>query len=161
MKALPASEGHPDTRRKLLDSIDNSLALDALAQQSLGPQWDKLSAAERHRFVALLTESLEKLAFPRAAVPLSQVKVTYLGAEKQGATEVVRTVIAKDGGGKLPVDFTLVPRGKRWQITEVMIDGTSITKVVSMRIQNAVQKEGYQKVVEELQKQVAFVDGAH
>ncbi len=158
MKALPATAGHPDARRKLLDLIDNALALDLLAQQALGPQWDKLSAAEQRHFVSLFTESLEKLAFPRAAAPLSQVKVTYLGDDKQASTEVVRTLIAKDDGGKLPIDFIVTPRGGRWQIVDVTLDGTSIANAVSTRIQNAVQKEGYQKLVEELQKQVALAD---
>ena len=41
VKALPAAKGNPRTRRKLLDTIDNSIALDLIAEHSLGAQWAK------------------------------------------------------------------------------------------------------------------------
>jgi len=158
MEALPSAGGDPDARRKLLDSIDNALALDLIAKQALGPQWDKLSIAERRHFVAVFTESLEKLAFPRAAAALSQVKVSYLGVEKKASTEMVRTTIANGDGGKVPLDFTVARRGPRWQIIDVTMDGASIAKAVSTRIQNAVQTEGYHKLVEDLQTQISKAD---
>jgi ABC-type transporter MlaC component len=153
MKGLPATEGHPDARRKLLDSLDNALALDLLAKQALGPQWAKLSEAERRHFVAIFTESLEKLAFPRAAAALTQVKLTYLGVARKDSSEVVRTTVANDQGGQMPIDFEVVERGNRWQIVDARIDGTSVAQEVSMRVQNALQSDGYQKLVEELQMQ--------
>jgi ABC-type transporter MlaC component len=156
MKALPATEGHPGARRILLDSIDNSLALDLLAQQALGAQWGKLGVAERHHFVAVFTESLEKLAYPRAAAALSAVKVNYIGTDKQASGEVVRTVIANEGGGQMPIDFEVARRGARWQITDAMMDGMSLSKVVSTRIQQSLQDQGYQKMLDELQHQNAM-----
>src|SRR5258708_2326108 len=77
-KALPASKADPKARRKLLDTIDNSIALDLIAEQSLGPQWAKLKQSERRRYVALLTEAFEKLAFPEAGAFLNGVTVTIL-----------------------------------------------------------------------------------
>ncbi len=153
IKALPASDGHPEARRRLLDSIDNALALDLLASQALGPQWDKLSIEERRRFQAVFTRSLETLAFPRAAVALSLVKVNYLDAAPKPSAEVVRTTLGDASAGTVPLDFMVARRGTRWQITDVMMDGESLSKVVSAQIQNAVQTEGYQKLIEELQKQ--------
>jgi phospholipid transport system substrate-binding protein len=161
MKALPAAQGHPDTRRRLLDSIDNALALDLLAKQALGAQWDKLSDAERHHFVAVFTQSLEKIGFPRAAAALSQVKVNYLGEDLEGSTQVVRTTIGREDGGKVPFDFMLVRRGSRWQIFDVMMDGESLPKAVSKRFQVVMQREGYLKLVEELQKQIAEADAGN
>jgi phospholipid transport system substrate-binding protein len=158
MQALSATTGHPQAQRKLLDSIDNALALDLLAKQALGAQWNKMSAAEHRRFIAVFTEALEKLAFPRAAAALSQFKVSYLGADGTASTELVRTTISNGDGGKVPLDFNLERRGTRWQIVDVSMDGGSLSKVVSTRIQNAVQEEGYQKLLEDLQKQVALSD---
>jgi ABC-type transporter MlaC component len=160
MKALPAAEGHPEARRKLLDSLDSALALDLLAKQALGPQWAKLSEAERRHFVAIFTESLEKLAFPRAAAALAQVKVTYLSEAGKDSTEVVHTTIANDQGGQMPIDFEVAKRGNRWQIVDARIDGTSIAQEVSTRVQNALQSDGYQKLVEELQMQIRRADEA-
>jgi phospholipid transport system substrate-binding protein len=155
MKALPATEGHPAARRKVLDSIDNALALDLLAKQALGPQWDKLSTSERQRFVAVFTRSLEKMGFPPAASTLSQLKVTYLGNSNDGSEEVVRTTIGNEGGGQMPIDFHLIRRGSRWQVVDAVADGVSIAEAISTRIQNAMTSEGYRKMVEELQTQAS------
>jgi ABC-type transporter MlaC component len=158
MKALPATSSRSDAHRKLLDSIDNALALDLLAKQALGPQWDKLSEAERHHFVAVFTASLEKIGFPRAAAALSQVKVSYLGDAQQGSAETVRTSIGRADGGKVPFDFIVARRGTRWQIVNVIMDGESLPNAVSKRFQVVMQNEGYQKLVDELEKQIAQAD---
>jgi phospholipid transport system substrate-binding protein len=158
MKALPATAGEPAAQRKVLNSIDNALALDLLAKQALGPQWDKLSKTEQHRFVDVFTRSLEKIGFPPAAATLSQVKVNYLGSSNQGSEEVVRTAIANEGGGQMPIDFHLIRRGSRWQIVDAVADGMSLSGAISTRIQNAVTSEGYQKMLEELQTQVSAAD---
>jgi phospholipid transport system substrate-binding protein len=162
MRSLPTTKGHPGAQRKVLDSIDSALALDLLAKQALGPQWDKLSAAERRHFVSVFTESLEKIGFPRAAAMLSQVKVNFVGSDKMASTEVVRTTITNaGGGGQMPVDYEVARRGARFQIVDAKVDGTSIAQAVSTRIQAAVRDEGYQKLVQELQKQVALADAEH
>ena len=159
MKALPASDGHPEARRRLLDSIDNALALDLLASQALGPQWDKLSIEERRRFQAVFTRSLETLAFPRAAAALSLVKVNYLDAEPKPSAEVVRTTLGDASAGTVPLDFMVARRGTRWQITDVMMDGESLSKVVSdADSERGYETEGYQKLIEELQKQNTLAD---
>jgi ABC-type transporter MlaC component len=161
MQALPATEGHPESRRKLLDSIDKALALDLLAKQALGPQWAKLSEAERRHFIAIFTESLEKLAYPRAAAALSGVKVSYVGNETTASVDMVRATIAKDDGGKLPVDFTVAQRGARRQIVDVTLDGDSLSKAVASRIQQALDKEGYRKLVDEMEKRIETPSSGH
>jgi phospholipid transport system substrate-binding protein len=161
VKSLPATKGQPDARRKVLDSIDNALALDLLAKRALGPQWDKLSEAERRHFVAVFTQSIEKIGFPRAAAALSQVKVNYLGsAENKASTAIVRTTIGRDDGGKVPIDFTVARRGPRWQIIDVVMDGQSLPDAVTKRFQVVMREKGYPKLVEELEKQIAHADPA-
>ena len=160
MRTLPATAGHPAAQRKLLDSIDNALALDLLAKQALGPQWDKLSGPERQHFVGIFTQSLEKLAFPRAAAALSEVKVNYVGENlKTASTVVVKTSMSNEGGGQIPMDFDVAKRGTRWQIIDVVMDGASLSNVMATRIQSSLANEGYQKLVEELQGQISGAGG--
>ncbi len=53
----------------------------------------------------------------------------------------------------MPIDFAVSHRGTRWQITDAMMDGTSLAKVVSTRIQQTLQDQGYRKMVAELENQ--------
>ena len=93
-----ASNNDPAARRKILDAIDRSLAVDTLAKSALGPQWDKLERTERAKFVALFTQALEELAYPRAANALSTLDVSYAGEDTRASGHLVRTIIANAGG---------------------------------------------------------------
>ena len=160
VKALPAAKGNPKEQRKLLDTIDNSLALDLIAEKSLGPQWAKLKQSERRRFVALFTQALEKVAYPKAGVFLNDMKLSFLANVSKPDSESVRTMISKGDTMKAPLFFELARRGTRWQIVDVIVDGQSIAGGVEFRIQNMVKEQGYPKLVEELQKQIAAADKA-
>lgn len=158
VKALPAANGNPKQRRQLLDTIDNSLALDLIAEQALGPQWGKLKQSERRRFVALFTEALEKVAYPKAGVFLNAVKITFLADSQKGDSESVRTMIERGESTKAPLIFEVVKRGTRSQIVEVVVDGQSIVKGIEFRFQTMIKEQGYPKLVEELQKRIAAAD---
>ena len=111
--------------------------------------------------MAVFTQSIEKIGFPRAAAALSQVKVNYLGsAENKASTAIVRTTIGRDDGGKVPIDFTVARRGPRWQIIDVVMDGQSLPDAVTKRFQVVMREKGYPKLVEELEKQIAHADPA-
>ena len=63
-------------RGKLIASIDASLAIQELSQQALGAQWSKLDSKEQKHFVTLVTQLLEKIAYPNAARFFSGFQVT-------------------------------------------------------------------------------------
>ena len=69
-----------------------------------------------------------------------------------------RTIRASADGGKVPIDYRLAKRQARWQIIDVTMDGESLAKEVSTRIQSAIQSEGYPKLVAELRKRVTEAD---
>jgi ABC-type transporter MlaC component len=153
IRRLPQAASSAE-RRSIFDRVNKSIAIRGLAQESLGQQWDKLGRGQRDQFVALLTESLEKLAYPQAAKVLSTVDVGYQGEEGQGANRLVRTAIAKPDGGRIQVNYLLANRSAGWQIVDVSLDGESLSKAVAARIQGALKRDGYEKLVADLRKQV-------
>jgi len=140
-------------RRKLLDSIEHSLALESLARQSLGSQWDKIDQSEREHFVSLLTQNIET-TLPQAAQALSTVSVHYDGEDRKPSGSLVYTTIARADGGKVPVDYVVAHNGARWQIADVNLDGESLSQAVAKRIQFAIAQDGYPKLVSDLSKRV-------
>lgn len=153
-----ASSNDAAARRKILDSIDRTLAVEAIAKSALGPQWDKLDRPERSRFIALFTQALEKLAYPRAAQALSTLDVSYLGEDTRPAGHLVRTIIAKADGGRLQVNYLVDEEAGRWRIRDVDLDGESLSRAVTTRIQGALKQDGYPKMVADLRKRVQQSD---
>ncbi len=145
----------PEQRRRILDTVNQSLAISAVAKASLGEQWNKIDEAERGRFVALLTKTLEKFAYPRAAQALSTVNVEFGGEQNQGARRLVRTKIARPEGGQMAVDYLVAKAGSRFKVIDVDLDGQSLSKVVTERIQQALKRGGYEKLVADLEKRAA------
>jgi phospholipid transport system substrate-binding protein len=157
MKNL-ASSKDPTAREKVLHSIDQALAIDTIAKSALGNQWSKLDGKERAEFVTLFTRALEKLAYPRAAQALASLDVRYLGEDTKPNGHLVRTVIAKADGGKLQVNYLVNEEAGRWRISDVDLDGESLSRAVSTRIQGALKQDGYSKLVADLRKRVAQAD---
>jgi phospholipid transport system substrate-binding protein len=159
MKQLADSRDSAE-QRKILDTIDRSLAVDVLAKSALGPQWDRLDRTERAKFVALFTQALEKLAYPRAAQALKALDVSYKGEETKPSGHLVRTVIARADGGKIQVNYLVGEEAGRWRINDVELDGESLSRAVTARIQSALKQDGYSKLVADLRKRVAQADSA-
>jgi ABC-type transporter MlaC component len=155
-----ASNKDPRARRKIFDAIDRSLAVDTLAKSALGPQWDKLERTERTRFVALFTQALEELAYPRAAKALSTLDVSYSGEDTGASGHLVRTIIANASGGRIQVNYLVAEEAGRWRISDVDLDGESLSRAVTARIQAALKHDGYPKLVADLSKRVAQANSA-
>jgi phospholipid transport system substrate-binding protein len=96
------------------------------AQLSLGRAWQARSAAEREEFVQLFGSVLTSSFFSRF-VGLARMNggldVRYVGEEIAGNIATVRTLI---GGSETPVDYTMIWRGDRWLVRDVVIDGVSV-----------------------------------
>src|SRR5581483_5496524 len=101
-------------RRKLDESIDESLAIEKLSQQALGAQWSKLDRSERAHFMSLIKDLLEKIAYPNAALFFSGFKVNFVGEETHSADKVVKTAVSRSDGGAVSSDYVLRQEKGRW-----------------------------------------------
>lgn len=141
-------------RRNTLDKIDSGLAIREVARQSLGAQWGKIDRAEQDRFVHLLTRALETTAYPRAARALQSVVISFGDERSERAGRMVSASVSKPEGGSIPVSFLMGKSAKRWQVVDVVVDGQPLSKALSARVQGALAKDGYPKLVSDLEKQV-------
>jgi ABC-type transporter MlaC component len=125
----------PAIRTKLISSIDDSLALDLLSQQALGANWGKLDAAERDRFLRLMRELLEKLAYPHASEFFADLDVQYGREQSQGARRVVPTTVKRSEGGAVSINYVLQRKHGQWQVVDIDLDGQSLAQNVTGQIQ--------------------------
>ena len=142
------------TRASIMASINDSLALRALAQKALGAQWSKLDAAERSHFVALLTQLLEKIAYPRAAQFFTGIEIKLGTETSKGTREVVPSSVKKDDGSAVSIDYVLEKQKSRWRVVDIMLDGQSLAATVVTQIQAVVKSSSYKGLVAQMERQL-------
>jgi ABC-type transporter MlaC component len=145
----------PGERHRLVTSMDASLAIQKLSQQALGAQWSKLDSRERTHFVALVTQLLEKIAYPNAAGFFSSFQVKVLGEEAEGGQHIVRTLATRPDGGAVAIDYILEPTDGRWLIVDVILDRQSLVASMTSQIQATLKANSYRGLVGQMQERLA------
>jgi phospholipid transport system substrate-binding protein len=145
----------PASRRKLISSIDDSLALDTLSQQALGAQWGKLDSAERQQFLHLIRELLEKLAYPNASDFFSDLGVQFAREQAQGARRVVPTVVKRPEGGAVSINYVLQITHGQWRVIDINLDGQSLAQSVNVQIQAVLRQSSYEGLIAQMKARLA------
>jgi len=145
----------PGERDKLVSSLDQSLAIQKLSQQALGAQWSKLDSHERTHFVGLVTQLLEKIAYPNAARFFSSFQVKVLGEDAEDGRHTVRTLVTRPDGGAVAIDYILEETDGRWTIVDVILDRQSLAASMTSQIQATLKASSYRGLVDQLKARLA------
>jgi ABC-type transporter MlaC component len=145
----------PAERNKLITSIDASLAIQRLSQQALGAQWSKLDSTERAHFVTLVTQLLEKIAYPNAARFFSSFQVKVLGEDAEGGGHIVRTLVTRPDGGAVAINYILERTNGRWVIVDVILDRQSLVASMTSQIQATLKASSYPGLVAQMEARLA------
>jgi ABC-type transporter MlaC component len=142
------------TRDALTSGINQSMALDSLSREALGAQWGKLSVAEQQRFRHLLSDLLEKIAYPQAAKFFEGIAVNYGGEIVKAGERIVRTTVKGAEGGAVSISYVLERSHGRWQITDIELDGQSLADSVTGQIQAFLKQGSYAKLVAQMEEKL-------
>ena len=145
----------PGERDKLVTSIDSSLAIQKLSQQALGAKWSTLDSKERTHFVALVTQLLEKIAYPNAARFFSSFHIKVLGEDAEDGRHIVRTLVTRLDGGAVAIDYILEPTDGRWLVVDVILDRQSLAASMTSQIQATLKASSYRGLVDQMQERLA------
>ena len=142
-------------RDNLIASIDGTLAIQKLSRQALGAQWSKLDPAERTRFVDLVKQLLEKIAYANASQFFSGFAVNVGAEEVQGSRRIVKTTVNRPEGGAISIDYVLEQADGRWVIVDVILDRQSLADSMSSQIQATLKSSSYKDLVAQLEARLA------
>jgi phospholipid transport system substrate-binding protein len=134
-------------RSQIIQSINDSLAIESMARQALGQTWLNLSKQQRSEFVELMTETLEKLAYPRAADFFAGLIVDYRGVYRTAQGEVVRTGVTRAQSGQIEIDYLMEHIRGRWRVKDVNLDGASLTESVTNQVQTVLKQSSYAELI--------------
>ena len=129
-----------------------------------GQEWDKQSNQDQKTFVKSLHTFFTLIAFPKLRKDLQHLEtITYTQAKKQG-TDVLQSasivVLHQLKKQEIKVDFVLSQnKKKKWLISDFTIGGgvSFLTRLKKDQIQPLMEKEGFQGLLQAMQKRIEAI----
>ena len=129
LRSVDPERGLDEPRQAILSLVNEVFDVQGAAALALGPMWQSRTLEQQKEFVKLFAGFLERgyvAVIGSKASVADGVKIQYLGESVAGDSATVATTLLTRNGSELPVDYSMVRRGDRWAVRDVVIDGVSL-----------------------------------
>jgi phospholipid transport system substrate-binding protein len=129
LRSVDPERGLDEPRQAVLSLVNEVFDFQGAAALALGPVWQSRTFEQQKEFVGLFTGFLERgyvAVIGSKASVADGVKIQFLGESVAGDSATVATTLLTRNGSELPVDYSMVRRGDRWAVRDVIIDGVSL-----------------------------------
>ncbi|WP_300464006.1 ABC transporter substrate-binding protein [Desulfobacula sp.] len=152
----PSLKGDAQTEKRraaLRRVIHERFSFARMSQLSLARHWKTRSDAEKKVFVELFGQLLEQTYVAKVEA-YNDEKVVYLKEfVKEKRAQVNTTVIT--GTLEIPIDYRLYQSTDgSWMVYDIVIEGVSLVGNYRSQFDQILQKDPYEKLVEELKKKI-------
>jgi len=146
-------------RRAAVRKIANDIFdFSETAQRSLARHWAPRTPAERAEFVQLFADLLERSYISKIEVYGGE-KIQFIGESIDGDRATVRTRITTREGSDIPIDYRMLPRGSRWLVYDVVIEGVSLVANYRAQFNKIITTSSYKELVKKMRtKQEEFLE---
>ena len=147
-----ARERRVAVRRILESAVD----FREMTERALGRHWTGRTEAERHEFVGLFTDFLERSYLSKIDA-YDGDRITYIGERVSGDLAVVQIrVTSSPQGNETLVDFRLMRGGgDRWWVYDVAIDGGSLVDNYRGQFNTVIRRSSYGELVKKIRGIIA------
>ena len=150
----PADSLTPAIREKLKEHINAAFDFRELSRLALGDHWEERSPAERDHFAATFSSIIREQNFASFSRYYREGEIRYESAEVQGDTAVVQA-LAPVRDEQIEIEYKLHRVEGVWRIYDLVIDGVSTAEGNRRRYARYIEKNGYEKLIVQLEKQLA------
>jgi phospholipid transport system substrate-binding protein len=143
-----------ETKKEKLRSIYGGMFDEVeLSKRTLARNWNKLNTAQRHEFVQLYQEVLEK-AYIDKILSYTNEKIAYERETKltENQAEVQTEIITSSK--KIPVSYRVILSGGSWKVYDVIIENVSLVQNYRTQFNNILEKNSPEQLLEILRKKV-------
>ncbi len=153
------TDGQQQSNRKHSEQAVAFLDVELVSQKTLGKYWKKRTEQEQGKFVDMLSQLFEWVAFPNSAKFFNELELKYgKTAEKKGVATVPLTVIHKEEG-EVQIDFVLKQNSSRWRVVDVVLDGVSMRSNLRSQFYKVLKKKNYPELVKKMLKKLEEAKG--
>jgi phospholipid transport system substrate-binding protein len=153
----PALKGEAKAAQRqaaLMKTAEEIFDFSEIARRAMGTHWRSLTEPQRAEFTQLFAELLERSYIGK----IEQYKgepIRYTGAQIQQDLATVSTRIVTKNGTEVPIDYRMFPRGDRWFIYDVSIEGVSLVNNYRTQFNSIMQTSSYAELVRKINSRLA------
>jgi phospholipid transport system substrate-binding protein len=119
------------------------------ARRALGRHWAARTEAERHEFVDLFADLLERTYIAKIDL-FGGERVRFMSEAIDGEHAVVRGRIVTRKGTEIPVEGRLHLKGDRWLLYDVLIENVSLVGNYRAQFDQIIRSASYDELVRRL-----------
>lgn len=150
--------GHREERRVAIKKIiGENFYFDAMARQSLGPYWEKLSEKERSRFKSIFQDLFQESYTKLVLDFLKREKVVYAEEDLQPGRALIKTTLVRVNE-EIPVDYSMTLAQGQWLVEDVTIDGVSVVRNYRQSFTRVIQTESYKSLLQKMRLQQKAIE---
>jgi phospholipid transport system substrate-binding protein len=150
----------PGNQAKINTTLDEVLDHQALAEGSLGSEWNVRTDAEKAQFSDLLKQ-LVRRSYERNIKKTVNYDIEYIGETEKNAQVIVKTkAVSKTDKRADPVeiDYTLAQKDGKWRIVDIKTDGVSLVSSYRSQFTKIVKKDGFPALITKMKDKIAKGD---
>ena len=158
--ADPELKGEERTRERrtaLRSVMENAIDFPEAARRALALHWRTRTDAEREEFVGLF-RNLVIHSYIRLMEPYAGETIQIIGESPSEGMTTVLTRIHRRQGEPVPVDYRMNPRGNRWLIYDVVVEGVSLVSNYRGQFNTIIQTSSYEELVRRIRTRVGELD---
>ena len=124
-----------------------------MAKLSLGPEWNRRTAAERAEFVRLFTDLLER-AYLKSINDVEQVRIVHQRVD--GRYAEVETRLVDNKGVEFVVIYRLHNTGGDWKVYDVVVDHVSLVANYRTQFNRVLARYSYEELIRRMKSRSEF-----
>ena len=156
----PALQGPAfrERRRSAIRAIIGAnFAFPTMAENALGPQWQKLTAAQRAEFEAIFRDLFQDSYTKLVLDFLQRERIIYGKEETHDGKATVKTILMRPNE-EIPIDYTLIRSGTSWLVADVTIDGVSIVGNYRISFARVLKRDSYPGLLKKMRLQQQAIE---
>jgi phospholipid transport system substrate-binding protein len=129
-----------------------------MAKRSLGPEWNRRTAAEQAEFVRLFTDLLER-AYLKTIEDVEQVRI--VDQRVDGPYAEVETRLVDNKGVEFVVMYRLHNTGGDWKVYDVVVDHVSLVANYRTQFNRVLSRYSYEELIRRMKSRSEFTAPAN
>ena len=152
-ETLQAPENQAARRDRLRQAVYQRFGFEEMARRSLGRHWRDLNHDQRHEFVDLFSDLLERSYVGKieSAGTGSRVDYTRETIDDEGFASV-QTVVTNPLDSQIEVEYRLLLRdgAPPWEVYDIVIEGVSLINNYRTQFNNIIHRTSFEGLVKQL-----------
>lgn len=155
--SLLREPGKEAERREILHILlEERFDEERFAKKALGKYWRDRTEDERHEFIAVFSDLLERTYLNKLDTYLIETgsvsadNILYIKETVKGRYAIVETKVVSGKGSEIPIHYRLVNEKGNWFICDMSIEGVIVTKNYRAQFYEMLADMSFKELIEKL-----------